>query len=130
MERSDLIDFIKENTVCYLATVEGEQPRVRAFRVWLIDDSGIYLDTADYKDTYKQLNSNPRCELCFHPQGKKEMLRVSGEVEFTDEPELRKKLFGDKPDNAATKIFVIRSGTALMWHRDETGKSHKEKIDF
>lgn len=122
-----MIDFINENPVCYLATADGDQPRVRAFMCWLADESGIYFDTADYKPTFNQLQANPRMEACFHAG--KRMLRVSGEAEFTDDPGLRKKLFGEKEDDPHTVIFRLKSGSAIYWWKED-GKSHKERFEF
>jgi uncharacterized pyridoxamine 5'-phosphate oxidase family protein len=130
MDKKDIIDFALENPYCYLATVDGDKPKVRAFKMWHADDTGFYFDTADYKDTFKQLQKNPKMEACFCDVKGKKMLRVSGEAEFTDDSDLRKKLFGDKPDNPKTVIFRLSTGKALYWWRDESGKSHKEEIGF
>jgi uncharacterized pyridoxamine 5'-phosphate oxidase family protein len=130
MEKKDIIEFVRQNPVCYMATVDGNSPKVRPFLVWMADDSGIYLDTAPYKDVYKQLKGNPAVELCFHRQGEKKVLRLSGRVEFLDDPEIRKKYFGDKPDNNTTEFFVLKHGDATYWWRDETGKAHYEGSEF
>jgi hypothetical protein len=58
------------------------------------------------------------------------MLRISGMIEHNDDPEVRKKLFRDKPDNPKTVIFYLPHGELLMWWRDEEKKSHKEKLLF
>jgi uncharacterized pyridoxamine 5'-phosphate oxidase family protein len=130
MDINDCIEFVAGDPYCYLATADGDQPRVRAFKVWLADESGFYFDTAEYKDTFAQLMTNPKMEACFCDVKGKRMLRISGEAEFTDDPGLRKKLFGDKPDNPKTVIFRLGTGKALYWWRDETGKSHREEIRF
>lgn len=128
MNFGECIEFVNENPVCYLATVEGDKPKVRAFKVWLADESGVYFDTADYKEVYKQLKENPKAEVCFSLP--KKMLRIAGEVEFIDDQEIRKKYFGEKEDNPKTVFFRISSGEAIYWWRDETGKSHKERVEF
>ena len=130
MDIDNCIKFVNENPVCYLATVEDDQPRVRAFMCWKADESGFYFDTADYKDSYKQLQANPKCEACFYSKEEHRMLRLSGEVEFLNDPEVRISYFKEKPDNPQTVFFKLSKGNALMWHRDETGKSHKESIEF
>jgi pyridoxamine 5'-phosphate oxidase len=124
----EIISFIRENPVCYLATADGAQPRVRAFLAWKADKSGVHFDTADYKDTYKQLRENPLMEACFY-DGKK-MLRLSGKVEFSEDAALRKEYFGEKPDNPKTVFFRLAHGKALMWWRDESGKSQKQETEF
>jgi len=129
MELRDCIDFVERNSTCYLATVDGGQPRVRAFNCWMADETGFYFDTANYKDTFKQLEKNPKAEVCFYSKDEKRMLRISGEVEFTEDLGLREKLFGDQPDNPETVIFRITSGEILIWFKKD-GKSQKEKISF
>ena len=130
MDKKDIIEFVWKNPVCYMGTVEGDAPRVRPFLVWMVDESGIYLDTAPYKEVYKQIKENPKIELCFHKQGVKEVLRVSGKIEFLDDPKIRKMYFGDSPDNNTTEFFVLKNGDVLHWWRDETGKAHYESLAF
>jgi uncharacterized pyridoxamine 5'-phosphate oxidase family protein len=130
MNRQEAISLINSNPVCYLATVEGAQPRTRPFLVWKTDDDGIHMDTAPYKDVYKQLQKNPIIELCFHRQGEKKVLRLAGAIEFIEDPEIRKEYFGDRPDNNTTVFFVMKNAEGLYWYRDESGKAHYERFDF
>ena len=60
MEFKDCIKFANENPVSYIATVDGDQPRVRAFLMWFADESGFYYHTGTAKSVYKQLKNNPR----------------------------------------------------------------------
>jgi len=129
MELKNYIEFVRNNPTCYLATVEDDQPRVRAFACWMADETGFYFDTANYKDNFNQLQKNPKAEACFYSSEEKRMLRVSGKVEFDDDPSLRKKLFKDKEDNPDTVIFKITSGEIIDWFKKD-GKSQKEKLSF
>jgi uncharacterized pyridoxamine 5'-phosphate oxidase family protein len=52
--------------VCSLATVDGDQPRVRTFLLWRANEDGFYFETFNPKDVYKQLKSNPKVEMCFY----------------------------------------------------------------
>ncbi len=130
MDKSDAVEFANETGTCYLATVDGGRPRVRAFRLWFADETGFYFDTADYKAVCKQLKRNPNAEACFYSPSEHRMLRVSGRAEFVQDADLRKKLFEGKEDNPRTVIFRIASGTALFWWRGESGKSQRESIEF
>lgn len=50
MDIKDCIKFANETPVCYLATVEGDQPRVRALGFWFADESGFYFQIGAMKD--------------------------------------------------------------------------------
>ena len=78
MDFKDCIDFASENPVSYIATTEGDQPRVRAFMMWFADKSGFYFHTGASKNVYRQLKTNPRIEVCFITPKFEKMMRVTG----------------------------------------------------
>jgi uncharacterized pyridoxamine 5'-phosphate oxidase family protein len=54
----------------YLATMDGDQPRVRVFLMWFADESGFYFHTGVAKRVCQQLRRNPKIEIClFKPGG-------------------------------------------------------------
>jgi len=59
VETNDYIKFANENPASYLATVEGDQPRVRVLLMLFADTSGLYYGVGTAKDVYKQLKANP-----------------------------------------------------------------------
>jgi uncharacterized pyridoxamine 5'-phosphate oxidase family protein len=88
------------NPLTYLATVEGDHPRVRAFAMWFADSSGFYYHTGSSKAVWKQLQKNPKVELCFYAPGEGgagTMLRVSGSIDVVTDPATRERLFKDRP---------------------------------
>ncbi len=62
MER--VCKFLKDAGVYYLATVEGDQPRVRPFGTALIFDGHLYIQTGKVKAVSHQLSTNPKAEIC------------------------------------------------------------------
>ena len=60
----EVYDFIKQAQVYYLATVDGDQPRVRAFGTIDLFEDKLYIQTGKAKDVYKQVLANPKVELC------------------------------------------------------------------
>lgn len=70
--------FIEEAQTYFLATVEGDQPRVRAFGTILLFEGKLYIQTGKIKPISKQICANPKVELCACKGG--EWLRVSGEL--------------------------------------------------
>jgi len=76
MERVE--KFLKEAETYYLATVEGDQPRVRPFGTAHIFEGKLYIQTGKIKDVSKQIHTNPKVEICAFKNG--EWLRVAGEI--------------------------------------------------
>ena len=60
----EVIDFLKKAGTYYLATVEGDQPRVRPFGTAHVHNGRLYFQTAKAKSCSKQLASNPKVEIC------------------------------------------------------------------
>lgn len=60
----EIVKFLKEAETYYLATVEGDQPRVRPFGTAHIFEGKLYIQTGKKKDVSKQLHANPKAELC------------------------------------------------------------------
>ena len=66
MDFQDYVTFANEHPVCYLATSEGDQPRVRALMMWYADDTGFYFQSQSVKALCKQLEKNQNVEVIFH----------------------------------------------------------------
>jgi uncharacterized pyridoxamine 5'-phosphate oxidase family protein len=140
MKITDCIKFSNENPLCYLATVEGDQPRVRAIGFWFANKTGFYFQTSSFKEFPLQLAKNPRTEVCFYKQEGMigTTLRISGMVEFLSDKKLSKKVLIDRPfqksfgltiDSDQLVIFRIAHGEAHFWTM-ETNLKPKEIIKF
>ena len=70
--------FLKECGVYYLATVEGDQPRVRPFGTAEIFEDHLYIQTGKKKDVFKQIEANNNVEICAFKDGK--WIRVTGKL--------------------------------------------------
>lgn len=70
--------FLDEAKTYYLATVEGDQPRVRAFGTALMYDGKLYIQTGKVKPVSHQIAANPKVEICAFKGGK--WVRVAGEL--------------------------------------------------
>ena len=88
MER--VAKFLKEAETYYLATVEGDQPRVRPFGTAHIFEGKLYIQTGKVKDVSKQIHANPKVEICAFKNG--EWLRVAGELVEDDRREARQSM--------------------------------------
>lgn len=129
MSLQAILKFANENSVVSIATVEGDQPRVRNFLLWFADETGFYFHTGTPKAVCQQLKRNPKVELCFYNPGTALngglMLRVTGEVEFLNDPALKARLLDERPfllaigagspENQLLAIFRVPHGEAWFW---------------
>ena len=105
----------------YLATVEGDQPRVRPFGTAHIFDGKLYIQTGKVKDVSKQLHANPKAEICAFKGG--EWIRVAGELVEDDRVEARQSMLGAYPslqktyaaDDGNTEVFYFKNATATIF---------------
>ena len=123
MDKAEIIDFMNATHACYMATVEGDKPRVRGMGIVKADENGIIIQTGTYKDIYKQLSANPNVELCFHDAKQGIQVRVSGAVEPLDDLELKKEVIAErkflKPiaekDGYGAIVIYRLKGMATVW---------------
>ena len=88
--------FLDEAQTYYLATVEGDQPRVRAFGTILLCDGKLYIQTGKVKPVSKQIAANPKVEICAFKDGK--WLRVAGELVNDDNHDIKVAMLDKMPD--------------------------------
>ena len=88
-------DFLKNAETYYLATVEGDQPRVRPFGIVHIFEGKLYIQTGKAKPVAQQLAANPKAEICAFKDGA--WLRVAGELVEDDRVEARKSMLDAYP---------------------------------
>lgn len=118
MER--IVKFLKDAEVYYLATVEGDQPRVRPFGTAHIFEGRLYIQTGKVKDVSKQLMANPKAEICAFRDG--EWVRIAGELIEDDRIEARQSMLDAYPslkemyaaDDGNTQVFYFKNATATI----------------
>lgn len=118
MER--IVKFLKDAGVYYLATVEGNQPRVRPFGTAHVFEGKLYIQTGKVKDVSRQLLANPKAEICAFLNG--EWIRIAGELIEDDRIEARQSLLDAYPslqkmyaaDDGNTQVFYFRNATATI----------------
>lgn len=122
MNKSDILAFINSNRSCYLATVEGNKPHVRAMGIHQADEDGIIIQSCVLKDVHKQLCDNQNVELCFLKEGVQ--IRVSGTVELVDDTKFRDEVIAKRPrlneiiekhGNEVITLYRLRHGLATVW---------------
>ena len=93
---NEVWEFLKECGTYYLATIDGDQPRVRPFGTAEIFEGKLYIQTGKKKDCYKQLLANPKAEICCFKGGK--WLRIAGKLIPDDRVEAKKDMLDKNPN--------------------------------
>ena len=118
MER--VLKFLKDAQVYYLATVEGDQPRVRPFGTIHLFEGKLYIQTGKRKDVSKQLHQNPKAEICAFLNG--DWIRITGKLVEDDRREARVSILDAypslkamyDPDDGNTEVFYLKDATAVI----------------
>ena len=90
-----VLEFLDSAQTYYLATVDGDQPRVRPFGTALVDNDKLYIQTGKVKAVSKQLALNPKAEICAFKDGK--WIRISGELVEDDTREVKTLMLEKMP---------------------------------
>ena len=114
------VDFLKKAGTYYLATTDGDQPRVRPFGTVNVFDGKLYIQTGKVKDVSKQIHANPKVEICAFMDGT--WLRVCGELVEDDRREAKQSMLDAYPslqgmysaDDANTEVFYFKSAKATF----------------
>lgn len=112
--------FLKEAGTYYLATVEGDQPRVRPFGTILNFEGRLYIQTGKVKEVSKQLAANPKAEICAFHKGK--WLRIACNLVEDDRVEARRSMLEAYPglkknyaeDDGNTQVLYLQDVTATF----------------
>lgn len=115
-----VVDFIEKAGVYYLATAEGDQPRVRPFGTILLFEDKLYIQTGKVKDVSKQMLANPKAEICAMYDGA--WIRIAGNLVEDDRVEPRKAMLDKYPDlrrmydenDGNTQVFYFENGKATI----------------
>ena len=118
MER--ICNFLKEAGVYYLATMDGNQPRVRPFGTAHIFEGKLYIQTGKVKPVSKQLAANPKAEICAFKDGV--WLRLAGELVEDDRIEAKKSMLDEYSNLRAmydendgnTQVLYFKNGVATF----------------
>ena len=118
MER--ICNFLKEAGVYFLATMDGDQPRVRPFGTALVFEGKLYIQTGKVKPVSKQLAINPKAEICAFKDGV--WLRIAGELVEDDRIEAKKAMLDEYSNLRAmydendgnTQVLYFKNGVATF----------------
>ena len=92
----EIYDFLKECKTYYLATVDGNIPRVRPFGTIDLFEDKLYIQTGKSKDVYKQILNNNNVEICAFSNGK--WIRINGKLKVDDRIEAKRHMLDNYPE--------------------------------
>ncbi len=144
MKKEVIYALLQQNPVCFLATTQNDQPRVRGVLLYKADENGIILHVDTQKDVYKQIKENPKVEICFNDFQKGMQVRVTGELEIVEDDALKVEIISHptrqflrdwdeqgKFDNLKERLGVIRlkNAQATTWTM-QSNFEPKDKIQL
>lgn len=117
---NEVYEFLKKCGTYYLATVDGDKPRVRPFGTVDFFDGGLYIQTGKKKDVSKQMHKNPKVEICAFNEGT--WIRIAAEAIEDERVEARKHMLDAYPylrnmydeNDGNTEVFRLTNATATF----------------
>lgn len=112
--------FLKDAETYYLATADGDQPRVRPFGTAHVFEDKLYIQTGKVKDVSKQIHANPKVEICAFKDG--QWLRVAGTLVEDERLEAKQSMLDAYPmlqqmykaDDGNTEVFYFKDAIATF----------------
>ncbi len=116
----EVYEFLKKCGTYFLATVDGNQPRVRPFGTVDIFENRLYIQTGKVKNVSQQIKANPRIEICGMAEGK--WIRVEAIAVEDDRVEARQHMLDAYPslqkmykaDDGNTEVLYLKDATATI----------------
>jgi uncharacterized pyridoxamine 5'-phosphate oxidase family protein len=132
MEPIEKVDkYLTDAKVFFLATEDGDQPKVRPLGYHQLEEGKIYFSLGDFKEVYKQILKNPKVEIVANIGGK--FLRYYGIATFEEKPELAKaaldafpilkKVYNEETGNKL-ELFYLKNATAEFRNMMEIEESY------
>ena len=112
--------FLNDAKTYYLATSEGDQPRVRPFGTAMVYEGRLYIQTGKVKPVSRQIAANPKVEICAFHGG--QWLRVAGELVNDDRREPKVAMLEKyptlkamySPDDGNTQVLYLKDAVATF----------------
>lgn len=113
-------EFLKNADTYWLATVEGDQPRVRPFGTVNEFEGRLYIQTGKVKPVSRQIAANPKVEICALCGS--EWIRIACELVEDDRVEARKSMLDAYPslrvmydeNDGNTQVFFMKNAVATV----------------
>ena len=117
----EVFEFLKKCGTFYIATEDGDKPRVRPFGVVNIFEDKLYIQTGKVKNVSKQMQINPNVEICGFMDGKWVRLegkvvrddRIEAKASMLDANPMLKSMYSAEDDN--TEVLYFENAKATFY---------------
>jgi len=124
--------FLQDNQTFYLATIDGDQPRVRPFGAVCLFEEKLYICTNNQKAVYRQMKANPKIEISAAAQNGS-WLRLSAKAIADDNPAARQAMLDAVPsiqgmykaDDGIFEVLYLKNATGLICDFDGKAEKHE-----
>lgn len=118
----EVCNFLKQCGKYFIATTEGDQPRVRPFGTAAIFENKLYIQTGKRKNVAKQMAANPKVEICAYDEAKGEWMRIQAIVVADERREVKQYMLDQYPslksmysaDDDNTLVLYLKNVTATL----------------
>ena len=107
--------FLKDVGTYYLATNEGDQPRVRPFGTANIFEGKLYIQTGKVKEVAKQIEANPKFEICAFAKG--EWVRITGKLVEDPRTEAQQSMLDAYP--SLQRMYAVGDGNTVVYYIED-----------
>ena len=90
-----VVEEIRKVNVFYIASIDGDEPRVRPFGSVVEFEGNAYICSGNFKEFYKQVKENPHVELCGMYDDNTSWLRVAATLNEDNRIEVQKAILDD-----------------------------------
>ncbi len=116
----EVYEFLKKSETYYIATMDGDQPRVRPFGTVDIFEDRLYIQTGKIKNVSRQIHANPKIEIC--GMAGDQWIRIEAVAVEDDRNEARQHMLDTYPmlkgmyaaDDGNTEVFYLKEATATI----------------
>jgi uncharacterized pyridoxamine 5'-phosphate oxidase family protein len=120
--QQETYEFLKECGAFFVATDDAGQPRVRPFGALALWEGRLYLQTGNFKAVFRQMQENPRVEVCGFQKDKGRWIRVTGTLVRDDRREAREAVLEANPglkgmysaDDGRCEVLYFGKGTTAV----------------
>lgn len=116
-----LNDFLTEAGLAFLATTDGNQPKLRPIGLHLAVDGAVFFGVGTNKEVYKQMLANPRVEIVAFRARDSHWLRFTGKAVFASDPKYAEMAMQAMP--SLQELYGKASGPQLAMYHLENARA-------
>jgi uncharacterized pyridoxamine 5'-phosphate oxidase family protein len=122
LTKNSVCEFVRKCGFYFIATAEGDQPRVRPFGTMTLYEDRLYIQTSKQKYIAAQLKANPKIEICAYNQSSGEWMRIAATTIADERIEAKKYILDQypdlksmySPDDDKTLILYLKDVTVML----------------